>query len=281
MSFYPRISIVTPSYNQGAYLEESILSVLTQDYPDLEYIIIDGASTDRSVEIIKTYERDLSYWCSEPDEGQSDAIAKGFEKATGEILFWLGSDDLLLPGALKKVAEYFIRNPDIQVVSGGCVFIDSDGEVCTEEPVPFSLGVPASYNRFRFYEQDGVCQPATFWRRGIYEEVGGLDRSRTFIMDLDLFARMAKAGGSFGQLPKFLSCFRLHEESKSTTLQHVRRREFQDFACQHQRNAHGELVAQCLYWRYRLPSLLRKSALYAGRRLGMIRLPTVPYVRRC
>jgi glycosyltransferase involved in cell wall biosynthesis len=112
MTTYPKISIVTPSFNQGRFIEKTILSVIEQDYPNLEYIIIDGGSTDESVEVIKKYDQHLAYWVSEPDRGQSHAINKGFERATGEIFGWLNSDDWYHPGALKAVAEAFAANPE-------------------------------------------------------------------------------------------------------------------------------------------------------------------------
>lgn len=272
----PKISVVTPSFNQGKYLETTIRSVLGQNYPNLEYIIIDGGSTDISPQIIHKYAKHLAYSCSEPDEGQSDAIAKGFEHATGDILCWLGSDDIYLPGALFRVAEYFNRHLDIAVLSGACAFIDAEGAPLKTQLLNFSLGVAATYQRFRYYEQDGVCQPATFWRRQIYEAAGGMDRSRQFIMDLDLFARMAKLG-RFGHLPEFLACFRLHEESKSSTIQEVRRKEFADFAQAHKRYAYGQLYAKLMYWRYRLPALSRKSLWYCLNQMGWIRCPSLQH----
>ena len=124
----PKISIVTPSYNQAEFLERTILSVLNQNYPNLEYIIIDGGSTDSSAEIIKKYERYLTYWVSEPDDGQADAINKGFAKATGDILAWLNSDDLYLPGALLKVKESF-QNAGIAFLYGHSILVDKEDRV--------------------------------------------------------------------------------------------------------------------------------------------------------
>ena len=115
---YPRISIVTPSFNQGKYIEQTIQSVLSQNYPNLEYIIIDGGSTDGTVEIIKKYEQQLTYWISEPDKGQTDAINKGFAKCTGEIFNWINSDDYYSPNSLHIVAEVFSENPTAKVVCG-------------------------------------------------------------------------------------------------------------------------------------------------------------------
>ncbi|NVO00781.1 MAG: glycosyltransferase, partial [Geobacteraceae bacterium] len=128
MTAPPKITIVTPSYNQGRFLEKTILSVLDQGYPNLEYIVIDGGSTDESVEIIKKYADRLTYWVSEPDRGQSHAINKGFERATGEIFGWLNSDDWYHPGALQAVAEAFAANPDVGAVVGAGEMVDEEGK---------------------------------------------------------------------------------------------------------------------------------------------------------
>ncbi len=122
-----KISVVTPSYNQGKYLEATVLSVLRQDYPNIEYRVLDGGSTDGSVDILKKYGSRLAYWCSQKDGGQAQAIANGFAQSTGDILCWLNSDDLFLPGALSAVAECFSAHPEIETVSGGAYVIDSQG----------------------------------------------------------------------------------------------------------------------------------------------------------
>src|SRR5450759_2806690 len=119
-----KISVITPSYNQGQFLEETILSVINQNYPNLEYFIIDGGSTDNSIEIIKKYEKHLTYWVSEKDNGQAHAINKGFKKATGDIVCWINSDDLLIQGAINTISNYFSRNPDVQFINGYTLRID-------------------------------------------------------------------------------------------------------------------------------------------------------------
>ena len=129
MARYPKISIITPSYNQGQFLEQTILSILSQDYPNLEYIIMDGGSSDNSVEIIRKHEDNLTYWVSEPDKGQSDAINKGFQRATGDILTWLNSDDYYLPGTLHTVAEYFTQHPDVECIYGDLQVVASNGDL--------------------------------------------------------------------------------------------------------------------------------------------------------
>ncbi len=270
-----KISLVTPSYNQAQFLEQTVESVLSQDYPDVEYTVMDGGSTDRSADILRKHSDRITYWQSERDEGQSDAIAQGFERSTCEIMGWLNSDDLLLPGALTAVAEYFRDHPDVEAVSGGAYSIDAEGQPLQRHFGNYTLGVAATYGRLRYYHMDGVFQQATFWRRSAYDAVGGLDRSLQFIMDRDLFLRLAKRR-VFGRLPQMLACFRIHEDCKSSCIQHVREQESQAFRKRYGANRHGALVRNLLFYRYRLPSLVRKVWLSAMLNSRQVRLKRVP-----
>jgi glycosyltransferase involved in cell wall biosynthesis len=212
---FPRISVVTPSYNQADFLERSILSVLNQDYPNLEYIIIDGGSTDGSIDIIKKYESFLAYWVSEKDRGQADGLAKGFAAASGKIFAWLNSDDLYLPGALRSVAAGFQRVRQIDVLYGNMYYIDSKDHILEERrQTPFS-------RRGYLYGAMALPQPATFWRKDLFDRSGGMDTTYYFSMDAHLFSRFALMGARFDFIRDFVACFRLHPGSKTSTAAHI------------------------------------------------------------
>jgi len=217
---WPRITIVTPSYQQAAYLEEAMRSVLLQGYPNLEYIVMDGGSRDGSVEIIQRYAPWLSYWQSQPDGGQSAALADGFARATGEILAWINSDDRLQPGALQRVGRFFARRPWLAFANGDVNFIDANGRVTARIfALPPNATLTAQLGVHRWPQQ------GCFWRRSVYEKVGGIDRRLRFCMDRDLFIRLSSAGPSRRIPGPPLGDFRLHEEAKTATLQTVWQRE--------------------------------------------------------
>jgi glycosyltransferase involved in cell wall biosynthesis len=209
---WPRISIITPSYNQGQFIEETIRSVLLQGYPNLEYIIIDGGSTDNSVEVIKKYERWLAYWVSEPDKGQSAAINKGWKKSTGEILAWLNSDDLYFPHALNTIVKYFSMNPDSLVVYGNCDVLAKNGKrIDSIRNVPF--------NAYRLLYFNYIPQPSLFLRKRIFDKVELLDSALHYIMDWDLLLRVAITlkKKEIGYFPKTLSCLRMYHGCKTVS----------------------------------------------------------------
>jgi glycosyltransferase involved in cell wall biosynthesis len=182
----PRITVVTPSYNQARFIERTLQSVLRQRYPGLEYIVVDGGSTDGSVDVIRRYADSLTSWVSEPDRGQTDALIKGFSRATGDILCYLCSDDLHESWTLREVAQFFLDNPLAEVVYGDSVWIDiEDRPIKPKKEHPFNWFI-------YMYDHDFVPQPSTFWRRGLYERVGGLDRAFNLAMDADLWARFAE-----------------------------------------------------------------------------------------
>lgn len=206
---WPRITVVTPTYNRSEYLEDAVLSVLKQDYPNLEYIIVDGGSTNPEVlEIIRKYEDKLAWWISEPDGGHAEAIRKGFDKATGEILAWLCSDDAYLPGALCAVGEVFRSRSDADVVYGNAHIIDGQGRFTRE-----LRAVP--YSRLAVFTHLNLHQPSTFWTRSVYERVGGnvggihLEYN-VYEPNADLFFRFANADATFVLLRRALTNIRLH-----------------------------------------------------------------------
>lgn len=204
----PLVTIVTPSYNQAQFLERTIQSVLDQDYPWIEYMIIDGGSTDSSADIIKTYQDKIAWWVSEPDRGQTDAINKGFERARGEILAWINSDDTYLPGAVSDAVAYLQHHPEVGMVYGDANLIDDAGALLG----PF----PAMQTSYRQLRRGAVHIPqqAAFFRASLWRQVGPLDPTFFFAMDYDLWVRLA-AITEIRYYPHLWANFRLHGGAKS------------------------------------------------------------------
>lgn len=207
----PRITVVMPSYNQGKYLEAAIQSILTQDYPNLEFIIRDGGSTDESVAIIRRYESRISRWTSEQDDGPADAINRAFSGATGDIFAWLNSDDMYMPGALHAAAAAFLAWPDADLVYGEGWYIDESG--ARIEPCRF---VRRQFERRYLVNKDPILQPAAFWRRSLWESTGPLDTSLRWVFDWEWFIR-AHDCGTFRYLPADLAYYRVQPEALTRT----------------------------------------------------------------
>lgn len=208
---WPRISIVTPSFNHGRFIEETIRSVLLQGYPNLEYLVVDGGSTDESAEIIRRYEPWLAYWCSERDRGQSDAINKGFGRSTGEVLGWLNSDDLLEPGALHRIGQTHVKHPDAVVAGEVTEFRDGTGEI-----VRTARQEDMRWERFvNFWQvQADWHQPGLFYPRHAWNDCGPLDDSLYYCMDRDLLARALRYF-PVAHVDGILARFRLHASNKT------------------------------------------------------------------
>jgi glycosyltransferase involved in cell wall biosynthesis len=206
----PLVSIVTPSYNQAKYLEATMQSVLQQDYSSLEYIVVDGASEDGSQELIQKYQDKLAWWVAEPDQGQADAINKGFRRSSGEILAWLNSDDLYLPGTVTAAVDIFRQHPEAGMIYGDAVSADGNGHLLNE--LRFETWGVADLLAFNM-----ICQPAVFMRRDLLEKVGYLDTSYHFFLDHQLWIRLAREG-SLIHVPEVWAVSRYHAEAKNVTM---------------------------------------------------------------
>ena len=208
MSTSPLVSIVTPSYNQGHFLEATIRSVLEQDYPAIEYIIVDGGSKDNSAEIIQRYADRLAWWVSEKDKGHADALNKGFAHANGEILAWLNSDDTYFPGAVSEAVAFLLDHPEVGMVYGDANFIDDAGKTTgrfTSRQTDYRRLLRGSVH---------IPQATTFFRAGLWRQVGPLDLSLFFSFDYDLWVRLAKVS-ELRYVPRLWANFRMHSQGKS------------------------------------------------------------------
>lgn len=218
-----KLSIVTPSFNQGQFLEQTILSVLNQNYEQLEYIIIDGGSTDESVEIIKRYEDRLAYWVSEKDRGQVHAINKGLERVTGDIVAYLNSDDLYLPGAFAAVVEYFNKHPQCEWLCGETMMFGAGGHrtelLKTEVPKTAAHALSWAYQ---------APQPGMFWKRELVQR--GFDEKWNYVFDHELYVRLLLAGHNCEHLPVPVAAYRLHGTSKTVAESEGFDREFDAIA---------------------------------------------------
>jgi len=220
------VSIVIPSLNQAAYLEETIQSVLRQDYRSIEIIVMDGNSSDGSQDIIRKYERNIAIWKSEPDTGQSEAINKGFRLARGNIFAWLNSDDLIAPSAVKLAVSFLTSDPQIGLVYGDRVHIDQKGNI---------IGInrcPPFYNDM-LSRNITIPQETAFFRREVFEGTGGLDENLHFSMDYDLWCKFQRIS-KFRHVPAFMGFYREHVRSKSIVFSHENRSDSRKFLNEHQ-----------------------------------------------
>jgi glycosyltransferase involved in cell wall biosynthesis len=219
MNTLPRISVITPSFNQGKYIEATIHSVLGQDYPNLEYIIMDGGSSDNTLSILRRYE-DRVIWFSEKDRGQSHAINKGLRCSTGEIVAFLNSDDIYENGALMAVGQYFQNHPAAMWLTGQCKTVDEN----LREVRKWVTFYKDFWLRLKSYPAllvlNYISQPATFWRKSLVDEVGFIDEELCFVMDYDYWLRIGRCN-PLHVIPKNLASFRTHTSSKTRSLTKV------------------------------------------------------------
>jgi len=249
----PKITIVTPSFNQGQFIEETICSVLDQNYPNLEYIVVDGGSTDQTIEVIRKYERQLSYWVSEKDRGQVHAINKGLARATGEIFGFLNSDDLYVPGTFAVVGEYFEKRSETEWVCGDTtMFEEGRPDELVKTVVPKSAAHCLSWA----YK---AAQPGHFWRRELLAD--GFDEAWPYDFDHDLYVRLLLAGHKCEYIPRPFARYRLHEASKTVAENHRQIAEFDRSAEMYEDRLEGSDRRWCRATRF-----LRKS--YAASQSG-------------
>lgn len=253
----PRIAIVTPSYNHAHFLRATIDSVLDQKYPNLFYHVQDGGSKDGTLEILKSY-GDCISWRSEPDEGQADAINKGFAPVDCDVMAYLNSDDTLLPGTLAHVARFFEQHADVDVAYGHRIFIDHAGSEVGRAVLPAH---DTEALKFAGY----VPQETMFWRRGVWDKVGPLDVRFHYALDWDFMLRAEAAGFRMARLRRFLACFRVHDEQK-TTKDYERGRE--EMQILRQRSL-GYVPTQREIFRALMPYLVRQYITHWTYRLGL------------
>jgi len=259
----PLISIVTPSFNHSRFIERTIQSVLQQNYSNLEYIVQDGGSSDGTEEILDKYRSKLKYCESRPDRGQANAINLGFQHASGEIMAWLNSDDMLLPGAVSYIAGFFAAHPQIDVVYGHRVNIDENDQEIGRWMMP-------SHDNELLRWADYIPQETLFWRREIWQKVGALvDESFQFALDWDLLLRFQDAGANFVRLPRFLGAFRVHAAQKTqANIDGTGQEEMNRLRTR----CHGREVTWLELKRHTKSYLLRSTILRRLYRLGLLKI---------
>jgi glycosyltransferase involved in cell wall biosynthesis len=207
----PKLTVITPSFNQGAFIERTIRSVLDQGYDNLEYLIVDGGSTDETVEIIKRYDDRIAWWVSESDDGQTDALNKGLRRATGDIVAYINSDDYYLPGAFDHVIAAFERRPDARWVVGACRFVNADDSLRNV----WTPQLPTQRRHWWMLNPWGVPQPSSFWRRELFAELGPFREDMHYVFDTEHALRCAYAGHMPALIDAELAVRVIHEEAKS------------------------------------------------------------------
>jgi len=215
MDQYPKMSIITPTYNQEQFIERTIRSILDQNYPNLEYIVMDGGSQDGTIDILRRYEGRLT-WVSENDKGQADAINKGIRKATGDVIAYLNSDDIYEPGALMRVGEFFRDHPEVMWVTGRCRIIDQEGRNMRSAITAYKNFLLRHFNYSLLLVTNPISQPATFWRRHVVDEFGLFNENEHLVMDYDYWLRIGEKY-PLTVLDQYLAGFRVYPSSKTSS----------------------------------------------------------------
>ena len=223
----PKISVIMPSYNQARFLEQSILSVLNQGYPNLEFFVLDGGSDDGSVDIIKKYESEITFWRSGPDDGQAAAINEGLKLATGDWVGFQNSDDLYFPGTLNEVVEISRSCPEIDIIHGNLVFLDDDGIVFNV------LHTVRGRRWLHYFLGQHLFNQTVFWKRDIMERIGYLNANIKFAFDYEYFIRLLEESPKVKYVPKYLGGFRQHSVSKTATIYDICARESKAIMIRH------------------------------------------------
>ena len=239
---WPRISVIIPSYNQGSFIRQTLDSVLEQRYPNLELIVMDGGSKDHTVDILEEYSSNLSQWASEPDDGQSHAINKGFAVATGSLVGWLNSDDLYLPKSMFRAASYMIEHPACDVVFSDYVFIDESGNVLKRR-----REVPFDFSTYLWTRDCYHANCAGMFRRQVFEETGGLRQDLDYSMDYEFYLRIANRGFRVDHVREFWGAYRFHNESKSVADNESQIRESTEVASVYSHDARAPSLLGLLY----------------------------------
>lgn len=259
----PTISVVVPSFNQGRFLERSLVSILDQNYTNLELIIIDGGSTDETLSVIKKYEKFITYWISEPDNGQSQALNKGLAQATGDIFAWQNSDDLYLPGAFDAVAKVFLSHPDIAACYGDWVSIDENDRETDRHYALLPRLPHAPYENMDAYNQ------SMFWRMDVCRACGGFDENLHCLMDTDFIIRTLRYAGpeKFYRMDAFLGAFRWHSAQKTAFDVQTEKQQAEEQYLMRKFSfpEEGSLEGKCYRLKYRLAQLFQ-SLCFGGAR---------------
>lgn len=241
-----KISIIVPSLNQGKYIEDTICSILLQNYANYELIVMDGGSIDDTLQILSKYRQSITFLSSKSDDGQASAVNEGINLCSGDVICYLNSDDLLLPDALLNVNDFFTNHPEIDLVIGKSLIINSQNQI-----VRSVWGVPPTYLSLLYWGCGGFNQPASFWRRGKFFEVGSFDPTLHFSFDYDFYIKIAKMG-KIGHLNKYLAAFRIHPDSKTSTMNQTKMFEDNLLRQKYGYNDQSPLVRWVLKWFFQI-----------------------------